>query len=131
MSVIIWFTGKALDCESISTVFPRAKILDERSRSDRFQKRKYSEPRSANILVSRKGFKNLDGQMKDAVVFLQKNKVAIKKVMKTKGLEEAFISFPCTMENSLVAFYCFPPELALVAGELGLGMRLSLFKCSN
>lgn len=84
-----------------------------------------------NVSISRKGFKNLDGQMKDAVVFLQKNKVAIKEVMKAKGLEEAFISFPCTMENSLAAFYYFPPELALVAGELGLGMRLSLFKCSS
>jgi hypothetical protein len=130
MSAIICLIGKELDCEAIAKIFPGA-LVSAKQQPNRSRKAHHDNTSSVNIQISRKGLTNVKGQIQDAVVFLQSNKRALQKALKAKGVEDAFISFACAQENNMANFYYFPQDLALLAGELKLGLRLCLFRCSS
>ena len=130
MSAIICLIGKELDCEAVVRMFPGALVSPKQKQANRSRKAHHQNTASVNIQISRKGLTNVKSQIKDAVVFLQSNKRALHKALKSKGVEDSFISFACAQENNMASFYYFPHELALLAGELKLGLRLCLFRCS-
>jgi len=65
-----------------------------------------------NIDASSASFDNFTRQIKDAVKFLQDNKAEIKKLVKTKGLDEPpELDFAIRKRDSFTQSDCFPAEL--------------------
>jgi len=84
-----------------------------------------------NCEVSRKGFGNLGGQIKDAVVFIKKWRGEILKVTRHPSVEGAYLKFGVWRRNGVVCQgEALPPELIEVAGRVRVGIVLCTYNSS-
>ena|SRR3984885_8770423 len=84
--------------------------------------------------VSDKEWSDLSGQIQDALRFLRRHRNALTILRKKYGVKDMRLDFPNALRiGTKVAaqFDYFPPELILLAGELGLGIQLSLYPAST
>jgi len=81
----------------------------------------------ANHCISDAGFDNFELQKKDAINYLITNRIQIIKIQELKGLKSLYLDFG--IEQRDVAMQCdsFPPKLIKLAGELNLGIEISLY----
>jgi hypothetical protein len=69
----------------------------------------------------------LSGQVKDAIVFLQKHQSEIARLAGFPGVEGRTLDFGYHNRNVFVQCDYLPPELLVLAGSLGVGIELSLY----
>jgi len=81
--------------------------------------------------VSRRDGSDLDGQIEDAIAFLETHRVDLERLATADGIEDIRLDFPVDLrieEGKVCAqFEYFPPALLSKAGELGLGLEVSLY----
>ncbi len=81
----------------------------------------------ARYLVSNADFDSFEEQKKDAIRFLRDNASSIREIMSIPGHEGAELDFGINRRDVLVQSDFFPAELAKLAGELGIGITLSVY----
>jgi hypothetical protein len=84
-----------------------------------------------DIKVSTAGFTNLKRQIRDAVSFLSRNRIALRRLARTRGVEELTLDFGVSDRAVAAQFDYFPPELIAAAGSLGIGIEVSRYHAFN
>ena len=85
--------------------------------------------------VSVKEWDNLPGQVSDAVRFLRRHRADLKRLRKKFRVRDARLDFPYYLRigrNDVVVQCDFlPPSLITLAGELGVGIEMTLYPGSR
>ena len=134
MSCILTIRGKNLD---IDALLSKSKLKPYR-KSYKGQPRMKSKPEgeklsfsSFSIEMSKAGFDNLKKQIADTVRYLKRNKDKLACIATTKEIQHACLDFGIDLridgKKILIQSDYFPSELLKLAGELGLGIELSLY----
>ena len=81
--------------------------------------------------VSRKEWTDLAGQIEDALEFLGKFRHDLRALVATPGVEHVWLDFPFAFPASetapLLQSVMLPPTLLAIAGELGVGIEVSIY----
>ena len=80
-----------------------------------------------NIEVSTADFTKLKRQIRDAMFFLSRNRLALRRLARIAGVEELTLDFGVADRAVAAQFDYFPPELLAVAGSLGIGIEVSRY----
>ncbi|MBU2706798.1 hypothetical protein KCM76_12465 [Zooshikella marina] len=80
-----------------------------------------------SVEVSSADFSDMNQQLEDAIDFLNKSSGLIRELVEFKGVEYALLDFGVETKPPFWASYTFPPELAYLAGQLGLGLCVSTY----
>jgi hypothetical protein len=97
-------------------------------------RRHITEAGGLKCLVSRKEGTDLDGQVEDAVAFLEAHSVALAAVLAHPEVEEAYLDFGIELRVREIIFdhvNYLPPRLVRAAGALGIGLMLSLYPTAS
>ncbi len=88
-----------------------------------------------NVVVSNATWTDLPGQISDACAFLEQHADELHALMLLKTIEDVRLDFPSELrigKNDVVfQFDYFPPALLKAAGNLGVGVELSTYPCSE
>jgi hypothetical protein len=79
------------------------------------------------VVVSNASGDELDGQVEDALRFLRHNQWEVSRLLSYEGVEEATLDFGVRQKNEFGRYFYFPPELLRQAGNLALGIELSVY----
>lgn len=84
-----------------------------------------------SIKVSDADFNQLDKQIEDTIQFLRSNKEKLQYISTTKEVDFATLDFAIEiridLERVVYQFEHFPSELLKLAGNLGIGLDISLY----
>ena len=121
------------------------RMLLERSRLPAYDSWREGEPRllgaklwrathdssGFKVDVSRKESTDLPGQIEDALRFLEQFKDELRAVVATAGVERVELDFPfavrATEQPPFLQSVFLPPNLLALAGELGVGIEISVY----
>jgi hypothetical protein len=83
--------------------------------------------------VSDKGFDDLKGQVEDAIAFLSRHRDELLELSRDHQVDDIRLDFPYSCRLHRVAAQCeyLPPALLRAAGELGIGIEMSLYPSSG
>jgi hypothetical protein len=88
-----------------------------------------------NVGVSDAAWADLPGQISDACTFLEKHADELRALALLDAIEDVRLDFPTELRigtNDVVAqFDYFPPALLKAAGNLGVGVELSIYPHSE
>lgn len=84
-----------------------------------------------NVEVSNADFDNPGEQVNDALKFLDKYKKELKRLAKYPGVEFMTLDFGFAQLDVVAQYEYFPPELLQAAGQLGIGLEISLYQIST
>jgi hypothetical protein len=79
------------------------------------------------VPVSECEFDDFEGQIRDAISFLTVHKDELWRLRSFPGVDEVELDFPVHRRDVFVQSQSFPSELVALAGELGLGLELSIY----
>jgi hypothetical protein len=79
------------------------------------------------IEVSRADFTNLKRQIRDAVKFLTRHRLALRRLKRISGVEDFTLDFGVADRDVAAQFDYFPPDLISAAGSLGIGIEVSRY----
>jgi hypothetical protein len=79
------------------------------------------------IEVSRADFTNLKRQVRDAVKFLTRHRLALRRLKRITGVEDFTLDFGVADRDVAAQFDYFPPDLISAAGSLGIGIEVSRY----
>jgi hypothetical protein len=99
-------------------------------RSPRSEGKLY-EDSGFNLDVSDADFLDLPRQVEDAIAFLEGNHKKLSRLCGFPGIETVTLDFGIARRDVFAQFHRFPPTLIRLAGELGLGIELSQYWCSD
>lgn len=81
--------------------------------------------------VSSKDWNDLPGQIDDAIEFLRRHHSDLRRLRDERGIDDVRLDFPYHLRiginNVVVQFDYLPPALITLAGQLGIGIELSLW----
>ena len=77
--------------------------------------------------VSDADFADLPKQIADAIRFLQTNAETIRAAVRFVGVERATLDFAVESKDVMIDSNYLPPQLLQIAGELGVGIELSMY----
>jgi len=92
---------------------------------------KKSVTSGVNIEVSGADFTNLKRQIRDAVSFLTRHRLALRRLGRIAGVERLTLDFGVADRDVAAQFDYFPPELITAAGSLGIGIEISRYHAFN
>jgi hypothetical protein len=81
-------------------------------------------------LVSDRDFRDVDGQVRDAIGFLQANEPALRAIVSFPGVGLAILDFGVAWLDVAVQVDHLPAELLRLAGALGISVSLSHYPVS-
>jgi hypothetical protein len=81
----------------------------------------------AAINVSSRDGDEFREQIEDAILFLETGAEAIRSLAASPGIDELSLDFGVWLHTSAAQFFCFPKELALAAGSLGIALKISIY----
>jgi hypothetical protein len=84
-----------------------------------------------SIQVSLGDLADLGVQVREATAYLKNNRDELKKLTVYHGVDEAFLSFAIQQRDEIALFSYFPRDLVTLAGDIGLGIHLCEFRCSE
>jgi hypothetical protein len=93
----------------------------------RKSKGKVYESSGLHVEVSDADFIDLEGQVKDAITFMERNKVELERLREFPGVEGLTLDFGIARRDFITQCDYFPPELLYLAGGLGFGIELSQY----
>jgi hypothetical protein len=80
---------------------------------------------SFNVTVSDAGMDDLDGQIDEAIAFLDRHEDELRRLGRYDGVEDVTIDFGIQWRDVVAQFDWFPPELLWRAGALDIGLCVS------
>jgi hypothetical protein len=92
------------------------------------------QPRSASgfkLDVSLADSGDLDGQISDAIVFLDENEEELRRLGAFEGVEAVSLEFGVRSRAGLVQSHTFPPELLWRAGALDVALTVSHYPTAD
>jgi hypothetical protein len=90
-----------------------------------------SEQSGVHIVASDGDFDDLQGQIAEAIEFLQNHTDQLKRLSGGPGIESLTLDFGIHRRNAIVQCDRFPPEVLKLAGGLGIGIELSHYPNST
>lgn len=134
MSCILRISGKHLDIDkliNISVLRPYHTYKKGEARFKGMLNGKKNVNSGAAFGVSKADSGKLDKQIRDAIKYLTKNKIAIKKLTNNKQVESACLDFAVElrMGYNKIALQSdtFPHELLKLSGDLKVDIEISLY----
>ena len=130
MSCMLRVGGKKFDVDkflALSKLKPTDVFRKGEPRSKAKPNGKKNEISSINISVSKADFTQVNKQIADAIKFLQKNKTEIRGLTQSLGVDNSELDFGIVKRNVAVQTDCLPPDLISLAGNLGLGISMTLY----
>ena len=79
------------------------------------------------VPVSECEFDDFQGQIRDAISFLTVHRDELLRLRSFPGVDGLLLDFPVYRRDVFVQSQSFPSELVALAGELGLGLELSIY----
>ena len=78
-----------------------------------------------NLTVSSAGIDDLDGQIRDAIEFLDEHEDELRRLGSFEGVEMVCLHFGVKWDGAAVQTETFPPELLWRAGALDIELAIS------
>lgn len=131
MSCVLRVAGREFDVDAYikrGALVPSAVYRRGEARFPTLPRARTNSRSGFNVVVSRKPFSDFDGQVRDAVTFLGKQRRAIQALRRRDGVDGASLDFGVERRaDAAVQCQAFPEDLVRLAGELGLGLELSFY----
>jgi hypothetical protein len=83
------------------------------------------------IDASKADFNDLKGQIRDVILFLKANYEELMKLKNDPTVEDINLDFGVDRKPVAAQSNCLPPELIRLAGELGMGIEISIYWVSD
>ncbi len=77
------------------------------------------------------GFSNLQGQIADAVQFVEQNQDELSRLVRFPGVENVSVDFGIEERNVAAQSERFPPNLLRMLGSLGIFLEFNLYPCQK
>lgn len=84
-----------------------------------------------SLVASEVGFDNLPKQVQDAIIFLKRNEQQIHKLQLFSGEVEMYLDFAIENRNAAAQYDQFPADLLRLAGNLKIGIEISLYSLQD
>jgi len=128
MSCVLRIGGVQLDVDALLHVVPlSAYRVDRKGTPRRLRTRGTFEESTLHVDVSDADFADLPKQIADAIRFLQTNAETIRAAVRFVGVERATLDFAVESKDVMIDSNYLPPQLLQIAGELGVGIELSMY----
>jgi hypothetical protein len=128
MSCVLRIGGKELDADAlVEIVTLPAYRVDRKGEPRPLRTRGVFEESTIHIDVSDAGFADLSTQVADAIRFLGENADAIRAAVRFPGVEKATLDFAVESKDVAIDSNYLPPDLLLRAGDLGVGIEVSVY----
>jgi hypothetical protein len=128
---VLRVSGESLDVDALLASISLVPCHIERKGAPRFTgSRKIATFSGFNVVVSEAPGSDVQSQIRDALAFVKANCIDIQRAVQFPGVERAYLDFGihCRLNNEVAAQYdYYPPDLLRLAGELGLGIEISLY----
>jgi hypothetical protein len=128
MSCVLRIGGAQLDADALarSIGLPIYRV-DRKGEPGRPRSRGVYEASAVHLDVSEAAFSDLQAQVGDAIAFLTKNSSALSAAIQFPGVERATLDFAVGAKDVAIDSKYLPPELMRRAGDLGIGIELSIY----
>ena len=80
-----------------------------------------------HAVASEADFSQLQGQIGDAVYFLEQNQAELARLVAFPGVEKVSLDFGIEERDVAAQSDCFPPNLLRIAGNLGIWLEFTLY----
>ncbi len=128
MSCVLRIGGAQLDVDALLHAVPLpAYRVDRKGTPRRLRTRGVFEESTLHVDVSDADFADLPGQIADAIRFLEANAEAVRAAVRFAGVERATLDFAVESRDVAIDSNYLPPGLLWIAGELGVGIELSVY----
>ena len=128
MSCVLRIDGEDLDADALVRVTSLSIYRVDRKGETGLLRSRGPHKRSAvHIDVSDAPFSDLSQQIADAVAFLDRNADAIAAAARFPGVQDARLDFGVEAKDVAIDSNYLPPDLLRRAGELGVGIELSMY----
>jgi hypothetical protein len=130
MSCVLRIGGKELDADALlaSVQLPAYRVDHKGEPRPRpLRSRGVFEASAIHIDVSEADFADLPTQVADAIAFLESNVDAVRTAVLFPGVGYATLDFAVESKDVAIDSSYFPPDLLRRAGELGVGIELSVY----
>lgn len=128
MSCVLHISGDFTEKEFLDKIILKPYQVLEKGKKSELRKDLIYKNTSCSIAVSEKDFKDFEGQVQDAIVFLKANFNDLSKIHELKieefiidfGIESRFVDEGVITHSNLI-----PARLMKLAGDLGIDILLS------
>lgn len=135
MSCVLRVAGRELDVDAYikrGALIPSAVYRRGEARFPTLPRARTNAKSGFNIVISKKPFSDFEGQVREAVTFLEKQRRAIQALRRRHGVEGAVLDFGVERRaDAAVQVQVFPEDLVRLAGQLGLALELSFYPEPN
>lgn len=125
----VWGTDLAIDDLSKATSLNPYRI--DRRGEPRRQPGRVFDRSCAHFEVSDLGFQEFEGQIKDAVAYLERNLVDLGVLLGFPGVQGAALDFGLAWRDAAAQTDELPARLLALSGNLGIGIDLSHYPISE
>ena len=128
MSCVLRIGGDHLDADALARniALPIYRV-DRKGEPRQPRSRGLFEMSTVHLDVSEAAFSDLQAQIEDAIAFLTTNSGALTAVIQFPGVERATLDFAVEAKDVAIDSKYLPPELMRRAGDLGIGIELSIY----
>lgn len=85
----------------------------------------------AHYYLSEADFNEFELQKEDVIKYLIENEDEMKAIQELSGLDDVYLDFGIELRDVAIQSDYLPPELIILAGKFGLGIRMSQFTPSD
>lgn len=132
---VLRVVGENLNVDALLASISLEPCHVERKGEPRFERSKHIATYSGfNVPVSDSPGTDVQGQICDALTFLSENQDELQQVVRFPGVDSVRLDFGinCRLSDEVLAqFDYYPPDLLRLAGEIGLGIEISLYSVSE
>ena len=128
MSCVLRIGGKHLDPDALvrNLTVPVYRI-DRKGEPRHPSSRGMFEASAVHLDVSDAAFADLQAQVADAIAFLTANAGPLGAAIRFPGVDYATLDFAVELQDVAIDSKHLPPDLLRRAGELGIGIELSIY----
>jgi hypothetical protein len=128
MSCVLRIGGKELDADAlVQAVQLPAYRVDRNGDPRRLRSRGAFEESMIHVDLSGADFADLPKQIEEAISFLGQNAHAVRTAVRFPGVRHATLDFAVESKDVAIGSKYLPPDLLRCAGELGVGIELSIY----
>lgn len=128
MSCVLRVGGKELDADAlVEHLLLPAYRVDRKGEPRPLRSRGVFDESTIHVDVSGADFADLPTQVADAISFLAANVDAVRTAVRFPGVRYATLDFAVEPKDVAIDSSYLPPELLRRAGELGVGIELSVY----
>lgn len=132
MSCVLRIGGRDVDADALlASVNLPAYRVDRKGEPRLLRNRGPFEESTIHVEVSGAAFADLAAQVADAVGFLRENADAVRTAVRFPGVGHATLDFAVEAKDVAIDSTYLPPDLLRLAGDLGVGIELSVYPRGN